>query len=131
MLLEQFALPYREKRSYCLIWTLDGEAIGHCNVNPIVFGVEAFMHLHIWDASWRKSGLGIEFLRMTIPHFFARLELENLYSEPYALNPAPHRALERAGFSFVKEYETVPGSINFSQRVQRWCFPRTKLPVRV
>jgi hypothetical protein len=36
------------------------------------------------------------------------------------LNPAPHKALEKLGFEFEKEYITVPGSINFEQPVKRW-----------
>lgn len=49
MLSEQLSLPYKEKKSYCIIWIVNGKATGHSNVNKIIFGEEAYMHLHIWD----------------------------------------------------------------------------------
>jgi len=39
--------PLEKKKSYCLIWLLNGTPIGHCNTNPTVFGEYAYMHLHI------------------------------------------------------------------------------------
>ena len=57
---------------------------------------------------------------MTIPCYFKNLQLKKLICEPYALNPAPHKTLEKLGFQFEKEYVTVPGSINFEQPVKRW-----------
>lgn len=120
MLLNQLALPYEQKNAYCIIWEMDGKAIGHCNTNPSQFGIEANMHLHLWNAENRKKGLGLYLLKMTIPYFFKNLQLKKLICEPYALNPAPHKTLEKLGFQFEKEYVTVPGSINFEQPVKRW-----------
>lgn len=120
MLLGQLNLPIEQKRSFCIIWELDGKPIGHSNTNPTVFGEEAFMHLHIWEADTRMKGLGSEFVKLTLPYFFNKLKLKRLISEPYALNPAPNKTLQKSGFDFVKEYFTVPGSINFEQRVNRW-----------
>src|SRR5512145_2566239 len=48
MLNEQISQPYEEKQSYCIIWLLNGVPIGHSNINRIIFGEEAYMHLHIW-----------------------------------------------------------------------------------
>ena len=56
MLTQQIQLPYEQKKSYCIIWELNGKPIGHCNVNNINFGEEASMHLHIWYAEERKMG---------------------------------------------------------------------------
>lgn len=120
MLLNQLALPYDQKNAYCIIWEMDGEPIGHCNTNPSQFGKEANMHLHLWNAENRKKGLGLSLLQKTIPYFFKNLQLKQLICEPYALNPAPHKTLEKLGFQFEKEYITVPGSINFEQPVKRW-----------
>ena len=36
MLNEQISQSYEEKKSYCIIWLLDGEPVGHSNVNRIV-----------------------------------------------------------------------------------------------
>ena len=120
MLLEQLGQRIEEKKSYCIIWQLRDQAVGHSNVNKILFGEEACMHLHIWDPSIRKKGFGLEFMKMTLPYFFKELKLKRLYCEPYALNPAPNKALERIGFKFIKEYITIPGWINFEQPVKLW-----------
>ncbi len=120
MLSEQLTQSYPEKKSYCMIWLVDSKAIGHCNVNKIKFGEEAYMHLHLWNADGRKKGRGPKLVKMSIPYFFENLELKTIYSEPYALNPAPHKALEKAGFTFVKEFITIPGFLNFEQPVKYW-----------
>jgi hypothetical protein len=39
-LLQQLALPVRERTSYALIWLADGDPIGHCNTNPTRFVLE-------------------------------------------------------------------------------------------
>lgn len=119
-LTEQINTPYENKMAYCTIWLLNGEPIGHCNVNKIVFGEEAYMHLHVWNAAVRQKGMGVKLLKQSLPFFFEKLQLKKLYCEPYALNPAPNKTLERAGFLFEEEYITVPGSINFEQPVKRW-----------
>jgi RimJ/RimL family protein N-acetyltransferase len=120
MLSEQLTQPYPEKKSYCTIWQVDNKPIGHCNVNKIKFGEEAYMHLHLWNTEFRKKGMGTELVKMSLPYFFAKLQLKTIYCEPYALNPAPNKTLEKAGFSFVKEYITTPGFFNFEQLVKRW-----------
>lgn len=120
MLETQLHLPIENRRSYCIIWEVDGVSIGHCNTNPTSFGEEAYMHLHLWKSLERQKGLGTAFVRMTVPRFFQDLELKTLYCQPYALNIAPNRTLEKAGFRFIKEYVTVPGFINFEQPVKLW-----------
>jgi len=120
MLAKQLNQPYKEKQSYCIIWEVDGKAMGHCNINPVVFGEEAFIHLHLWKSDIRKKGIGTELVKMTLPYFFNNMKLKKIYCEPYALNPAPNKTLPKLGFEFVKEYVTIPGSLNFEQPVRRW-----------
>jgi RimJ/RimL family protein N-acetyltransferase len=120
MLLQQLSQSYHEKKSYCIIWQVDGKAVGHSNVNKIIFGQEAFMHLHLWEKDIRKSGLGTELVKMTLPYFFNNMNLKILYCEPYSLNPAPNNALKKVGFEFVKENITIPGFLNFEQKVNLW-----------
>lgn len=120
MLQEQLNTPLPEKKSYCLIWEVDGRAVGHSNINQIQAGQEAYMHLHIWDAAIRKQGYGEAFVLLTLPHFFEAYALQRIYCEPYALNPAPNKTLEKLGFQLVKEHITTPGWINFEQPVKRW-----------
>lgn len=125
MLQEQLSQSLEEKKSYCFIWQLAGEAVGHSNVNRIVFGSEAYMHLHLWRSDLRQKGLGVDFVRLTIPHFFQDLQLQKIYCEPYQLNPGPNKTLEKAGFHFVKTHITVPGFINFEQPVNLWEIERS------
>lgn len=120
MLGEQLAADYTQKKSYCIIWLLNGEPVGHSNVNKIVFGQEAYMHLHVWNPQLRGTGFGVQFVKMTIPYFFNNLQLKILYCEPYAHNPAPNKTLPKAGFRFVKTYNTTPGFLNFEQEVNLW-----------
>ena len=124
MLTDQLKLPLKLRQSYCTIWQQHNQAIGHCNVNKLVFGQEAYMHLHLWRRERRYQGLGASLVRQSLKLFFDRLELQDLYCEPYALNPAPNALLAKVGFTFVKKYVTVPGIINFEQEVNRWHMSR-------
>lgn len=124
MLSEQVELPMDKKYSYCIIWLLNDKPVGHCNVNQITYCKEAYMHLHLWYPEHRNQGFGVEFVKLSLPFFFENLQLKNLYCEPYALNEAPHKTLEKCGFEFEKEYTAIPGSINFEQPVKRWKLSR-------
>lgn len=126
MLQTQLGQDYPEKQSYCIIWEIDGTASGHCNAGEIEFGRDAFLHLHMWNSGNRKRGSGAKLLSLSLPYFFRNLQLDNIFSEPYAQNPAPSKTLEKSGFNFVMEYETIPGSINFQQSVKRWILTRVK-----
>lgn len=78
------------------------------------------MHLHLWNNSERKKGMGLNFVRRTLPEYFNNFKLKNLYCEPYAFNDAPNRTLGKIGFDFVRRYRTIPGYLNFEQEVNRW-----------
>jgi RimJ/RimL family protein N-acetyltransferase len=120
MLQTQLAQPLREKNSYCIIWEADGEAVGHSNINKIIFGQEAYMHLHLWRAGLRQSGIGARLVRMTLPWFFNQFQLKTLFCEPYALNTAPNRTLEKVGFQYLSTQINTPGWINFEQETRLW-----------
>ncbi len=130
MLRSQLDAPIEDKQSYATIWEADGKAIGHCNVNKIVFGKEAYMHLHIWDKTIRKKGYGEQLVKMSLPYFFNNLNLETIYCEPYALNPAPNKTLAKLGFQLEKEYVTTPGFLNFEQPVTRWKLTREQFKLQ-
>ena len=120
MILEQLNNPIEKKTSYCVIWENNGESIGHSNTNPTTYGGEAKMHLHLWSPEKRKKGMGTELLKMTLPYYFENLKLKTLWCEPYALNTAPNKTLEKAGFKLVKEYFGIPSFIGFEQPVKQW-----------
>lgn len=111
---------YTEKESYALIWLLNGNPIGHSNISKIKFGDHAFMHLHLWNSERRQKGIGMKLLKLSIPHYFNNMQLQTLYCEPYALNPAPNKLLNKIGFKFLKEYTGIPGWLNFEQPVNVW-----------
>lgn len=117
---QQLTQDYKDKTSYCLIWELDGKPIGHSNTNKIIFGHEAYMHLHIWAADNRSKGLGTDFVKMTLPYFFKHLNIKTLYCETYTLNPSPNKTLEKAGFKLLKKITCTPGWLNFEQEVNLW-----------
>lgn len=112
--------PITSRQSYALIWELNAKAVGHCNVNQIEFGASAFMHLHLWKRGFRQKGMGTALVKLSLPYFFENLQLQQIYCEPYTLNPAPNRTLEKIGFVLEKTHTCIPGSLNFEQEVNRW-----------
>lgn len=116
---EDFARPAQDRTNYLLVWERDGSVVGFSAADRIVFGKEAFMHLHILSPTMRGKGLGADFVKESARTYFEVLELERLFSEPNALNVAPNRTLQRAGFRFLFTHETTPGPINFPQLVTR------------
>jgi RimJ/RimL family protein N-acetyltransferase len=89
-----------------------------------VFGLDAFMHLHIVNPEFRHKGLGADFVRESARHYFRVLELERLYSEPNAFNTAPNRTLQRAGFHYLFTHEAQPSPMNYRQVTNRWMMER-------
>ncbi len=120
MLRGELNLPMKKKKFYYMIWEVDGKPLGHSNINEIEYGTVATVHLHLWSNKKRKKGMGLHLLRATIPHYFEKFELKKLICQPYSLNPAPNRIIKKIGFEFVREYETIPGWINFRQTVKRY-----------
>ena len=110
----------REKEACFLAWVFNGKSVGHSNINNIKFAEEAYLHLHLWRSDLRKAGLGTEFLRRSVETFMDRFMLKRLVCEPSAENPAPNRALVKAGFKFIRKYRTVPSPITSEQDVNRY-----------
>ena len=113
--------PMDEKQSYSIVWELDERIIGFSSTDRIVYGREAFMHLHLVDPPLRSRGLGARFIRLSAQHYVEALALEHLFSEPNACNVPPNRALMRAGFGYQYSHFTTPGPYNVPQVVTRWA----------
>jgi RimJ/RimL family protein N-acetyltransferase len=122
---EDFARPLAERRGYAVVWELDGVPVGFSTADRIVLGQEAFMHLHVTDPARRHVGLGAEFVRRSVDHYFSVLVLQRIYCEPNAFNQAPNRTLARVGFSYLFTHECTPGPINFFQATTRWVLERS------
>lgn len=126
MILADLEKSLKEKKFHYLLWELDSKPVGHSNINRIVFGTEAYMHLHIWNNDGRERGNGYFFINKCVDEYFRKFDLQRLLCEPYSENPAPNRLLARLGFEKVKTYDTVPGWINFPQTVNRWLMSRQR-----
>ncbi len=124
---EDYDRPLPERLAYSVVWELEGRPVGFSSTDRIVFGEEAFMHLHVLDAALRRGGLGRRFVAMSVPKYFQVLELQRLFCEPNALNVAPNRTLQAAGFSYSFSHDTIPGPYNFPQIVTRWVLQPDRL----
>jgi RimJ/RimL family protein N-acetyltransferase len=120
MMQSDIAKPVQQKEFFYVMWMFEDKLIGHSNINKIKFGQEAYMHLHLWGEDRRHKGIGSSLVRLSLPYYFQNFKLNELFCEPYSLNPAPNKTLEGLGFELVKEYETTPGWLNFHQPVKRW-----------
>ncbi len=109
-----------EKERAYLAWIHHGVPVGHSSINRIRIGEEAFIHLHLWVASLRRSGLGTRYFQASVAEFMRVFGLKRLYCEPYAENPGPQAVLMHSGFRFIKRYRTIPGAINFEQDVNQY-----------
>lgn len=121
---QMFDQPVEQRSSLLVSWFCDDRFLGFSTADKIRVGQQANMHLHITDASQRKQGIGVACVRQTVELYFERLKLKQLYCEPNAFNTAPNRALQKAGFKYVKTHMTVPGPLNFHQAVNRWMIDR-------
>ncbi len=122
----KITIPMENRKSYFLSWLINDKPIGCCSVNQIVFGKQAFMHLHLYQKDNRQKGIGTEFIKKSLPFFFENLNLQRLFCEPYTLNLAPNKTVEKLGFEFVKQHLTIPGASNFEQHVNQWKLSRNK-----
>jgi len=123
---EDFARPLAERETYNLVWELDGRVIGFSSADDFQVGEQAFMHLHIVEEPRRRSGLGTEFVRLSVDEYFRALELRRLFCQPNAYNVAPNRTLQRVGFRYVFTEEMQPSVINFPQPITRWVLERPR-----
>ena len=123
---KDFARPLAQRDTYNLAWELDDRIVGFSSVDHIEFGEQAFMHLHIVEEPERRSGLGTEFVQLSVEEYFRVLKLRRLFCQPNAYNVAPNRTLQRIGFRYVFTEEMQPSTINFVQPITRWVLERTR-----
>lgn len=124
---QEYARQIQERGAFLVIWLRSDAPIGFSTTNRIVYGEEAYMHLHILSPENRKAGVGAACVRESAKLYFEALELKRLFCEPNAFNIAPNRTLQAAGFKYLKTHKTVPGPINYHQAVTRWVLERADL----
>jgi RimJ/RimL family protein N-acetyltransferase len=114
-----------EKGLYYVIWLIDNKPIGHSNINNITYGMQANMHIHLWESNQRQKGIGVELIKQSIAHFFEKFQLQNLYCEPSTTNPAPNKVLHKLGFTFIETYIPNPtGWIHLPVEWNKYVLPR-------
>ena len=116
----EYSRPIEHRKTLLVLWRLDASPIGFSVADKIIYGKEAYMHLHIVSPEQRNAGHGTACVRETVKIYFAALKLQRLFCEPNAFNIAPNRTLQSVGFKYVKTHNTVPGAINYHQAVTRW-----------
>jgi len=119
-----FELEYEkniEDRTFvAILWENDDVPVGFSTAEKIVYGDQAYMHLHIVNPELRQQGIGANCVRQSVKIYFDLLKIRRLYCEPNAFNIAPNRTLQKAGFKYIKTHQTVPGPLNFHQMVNQW-----------
>jgi RimJ/RimL family protein N-acetyltransferase len=124
---QDFGRPLENRRFFYVLWEIDGQPVGHSNISDIVYGQEAYMHLHVWHPAKRKQGNGSYFVRESIKTYFRTFNLQTLFCQPYSLNPAPNKTLAKVEFEFLGTYEITPGWINFQQSINKWRLTRDQV----
>jgi RimJ/RimL family protein N-acetyltransferase len=119
---KHFAMPIDARRHLFVTWLADNDPVGFSSCDKIVYGECATMHLHVFRSELRAHGIGTECARQSAALYFEKLRLKHLFCEPNALNIAPNRTLQKAGFKYIKTHMTVPGPMNYHQAVTRWVF---------
>lgn len=121
----EYGLPIEERVAFLVIWELDSKSLGFSTADKIIFGKEAYMHLHILNPENRQGGFGVECVKETAKIYFRTLKLKSIFCEPNAFNVAPNRTLQSAGFKYIKTHKTVPNRLNYHQPVNRWLLEKS------
>ena len=120
----EYNKPIEQRSTLLVVWKAGDSPIGFSTADKIIYGKEAYMHLHILKAEQRRAGNGTACVKETAKIYFEVLKLERLFCEPNALNVAPNRTLQSAGFKYLKTHKTVPGPLNYHQAVTQWMLEK-------
>jgi RimJ/RimL family protein N-acetyltransferase len=121
---DEYSKPIESRKTILLIWKANGATVGFSTADKIIYGQEAYMHLHVIRPEQRNRGIGTLCVKESAKSYFESLRLQRLYCQPNAFNVAPHRTLQSAGFKYLKTYETVPGLLNCYQAVTLWVLEK-------
>ena len=92
-------LAAKEDSQYAFAVLYDGEVVGHVAVfrKDNVHRLTGELGYYIAEPYWGK-GLMTEAVRQVAAYVFERTDIIRIFAEPYALNDASGRVLEKAGF---------------------------------
>ncbi|OGT30985.1 MAG: hypothetical protein A3E87_06115 [Gammaproteobacteria bacterium RIFCSPHIGHO2_12_FULL_35_23] len=127
LLIDDSKQPLEERKFFYLGWFHNNVLIGHCNINNIIFGKEAFIHLHLWVPELRKHGIGTIFFKKAIRYYFNHFSLKKILCEPKSDNPGPNKILIKCGFKLLKTYKTKPSMLSIKHEVNRYELIKTAL----
>jgi len=123
--------PLADKQFFCLSWYYKDLLVGHSCIDNIIFGEQAFSHLHIWKPEFRHKNLGSSFFPLSVHYYFDNFKLQRIYCQPNAQNNDPNRFLKKVGFKLVKSYRTVPHPICYEQEVNLYVLERDANAVKI
>jgi hypothetical protein len=75
----EFRLPLLKRKEIVLIWELDGKPLGFSSVNKIIFGREAYMHLHILREDMRNCSYRVACVMKSAALYFDTISLMPLF----------------------------------------------------
>jgi len=75
----EYSQPIEQRKTLLVLWQLDGAAAGFSTADKIIYGQEAYMHLHIINPQQRKTGIGTACVKETARIYFSSLKLLRLF----------------------------------------------------
>jgi RimJ/RimL family protein N-acetyltransferase len=124
--IDEYGKPIENRKTFLIIWKDNNTTVGFSTADKIIYGEEAYMHLHVIHPERRNRGIGALCVQESARIYFESLRLQRLYCQPNAFNVAPHRTLQKVGFKYLKTYETVPGPLNYHQTVTLWILEKSQ-----
>lgn len=121
------AIPESVRSAFTFIWEVDGRSVGAATLKRIEPGCRADIHLHMWESSDRRRGLGRFLFALSALEGMERFRLEKLACEPNARNEAPNGMLRKLGLPLVRTYRTSPSELTYEQEVNRYEMTRGDL----
>ena len=71
--------PPECKKFYYVIWQINEFLLGIQILMILVFGKEAYMHLHLWHADNRNKGDGSYFIKESLGYYFKNLSFKKYF----------------------------------------------------
>jgi RimJ/RimL family protein N-acetyltransferase len=110
--------------NFILVWSVNGEAVGHSSLREMVRGERASVHLHMWRADLRGKGYGPRLFCLAALDFYERFALRNMICEPKSDNPFPNRMLRKIGFPLIRVHVAAASTWTVVSELNRYAILR-------